>query len=43
MEAKSDNTRVFQVSAHVERPQVVKINPEPPTMARLVACVARAR
>lgn len=41
--AKSENTRVFEVSAHAKDPQVDKIKPEPSTTACFVACVASAR
>lgn len=43
MEAKSKNALVYEISAHDKDPQVVKINPEPSTTARLIACVASAR
>lgn len=33
--------RVFEISARVKDPQVVRINPEPSTTARILACVAR--
>lgn len=43
MEVKSKNAHVFEISAHIEDPQVVKISPEPSTMQSLMSCVASAR
>lgn len=36
-------TPVFQISANVKCSRVVKINPEPSTTVRLIACLASAR
>lgn len=41
--AKSTNSPVFEILVHIKDPQMVKINPKPSAMARLITCVVPLR